>query len=104
MGSTGRAGFAVVDGVTAVALSVWLIAWFERRGNGAQGRVGAAAARGSYAAYVLHPPLLVAVSWALVAVPAPVELKFLIVAALGVPLCFAVGYAATRLPGVSRVR
>ena len=35
--------------------------------------------------------------------PLAPELKFVLVAALGVPACFAVGHAFTRLPGVNRV-
>jgi hypothetical protein len=31
------------------------------------------------------------------------EVKFLLVSLVAVPLCFVVGYAATRLPGVRRV-
>jgi peptidoglycan/LPS O-acetylase OafA/YrhL len=95
--------FAAVTGCVAVASCVWVIAWFERRWNGEPSAMTSAAARGSYAAYVLHPPLLVLLSWLLVAVPVPVEMKFVLVAAAGIPLCFAVGYGVTRLPGVSRV-
>lgn len=95
--------FAAATGCVAVASCVWVIAWFERRWNGEPSAMTSAAARGSYAAYVLHPPLLVLLSWLLVAVPVPVEVKFVLVAAAGIPLCFAVGYGVTRLPGVSRV-
>jgi hypothetical protein len=31
------------------------------------------------------------------------ELMFLVVAAVGVPVCFVAGYAATRVPGISKV-
>lgn len=95
--------FAVIDGAVAVALSIWVMAWFERRWNGPPGRVTAAAARGSYAAYVLHPVPMVLLSWLLAAAALAAELKFVVVAVLAVPLCFAVGYAVTRIPGVSRV-
>jgi hypothetical protein len=36
-------------------------------------------------------------------VPFPPEIKFVVVAAVAVPGCFSVGYALTRLPGISRV-
>jgi hypothetical protein len=95
--------FAVVDGAVAVALSLWAMAWFERRWNGPPTRVTAAAARGSYATYVLHPVPMVLLSWLFAPLEVAPEWKFVAVAALAVPLCFAVGYAVTRLPGVSRV-
>ncbi|HEU4513892.1 MAG TPA: acyltransferase [Nocardioidaceae bacterium] len=101
--SWGTAVFAVIDGAVAVALSIWVMAWFERRWNGPPGRVTAAAARGSYATYVLHPVPMVLLSWLLAPVALAPELKFAVVAALAVPLCFVVGYAVTRIPGVGRV-
>jgi glucans biosynthesis protein C len=36
-------------------------------------------------------------------VPLGAPLKFLVVSVVAVPVCFAVGYALTRLPGVRRV-
>lgn len=101
--SWGTTVFACIDGAVAVALSIWLMAWFERRWNGPPGRVTAAAARGSYATYVLHPVPMVLLSWLFAAAALAPEAKFVVVAVLAVPLCFAVGYAVTRIPGVSRV-
>ena len=37
------------------------------------------------------------------AVPLGAQPKFVLVSVVGVPVCFAVGYAVTRLPGVGRV-
>jgi hypothetical protein len=36
-------------------------------------------------------------------VPLAPELKFVVIGAVGVPACFAVGYWTTRVPGVSKV-
>jgi peptidoglycan/LPS O-acetylase OafA/YrhL len=63
----------------------------------------ARAGRGSYATYLLHPVVLVSVMLAFRPVPLPPELKFLVVSVVGVPVCFVVGYAVTRVPGVGRV-
>lgn len=95
--------FACIDGITAVALSIWVMAWFERRWNGSPGRVTTAAARGSYATYVLHPVPMVLLSWLLAPVAVAPELKLVVVAVLAVPLCFVAGYGVTRVPGVARV-
>jgi hypothetical protein len=37
------------------------------------------------------------------AVPLGPAVKFLLVAALAVPVCFTAGYALTRLPGAARI-
>lgn len=95
--------FALLDGVTAVALAMWVVAWFERRWDAMPSPLMARVARGAYAAYLLHPPALVvlsAVARPLTVVP---EVKFVLVAAAGVPACYAVGYLVSRIPGVRRV-
>jgi glucans biosynthesis protein C len=90
------AALAVLEGLGAVALSLWLVAWFRRRWD-RPGRLLRRAGRGSYAAYVLHPPVLVVLS--LLARPLPVapEGKFVLVAVGGVVAAFAVGVGLTRL-------
>jgi hypothetical protein len=79
-----------------VALSLWVVAWFRRRWD-RHGRLVQCAGRGSDGAYVLHPPVLVALS--LLARPLPVvpEAKFVLVAMTGVVAAFAVGVRLTRL-------
>jgi glucans biosynthesis protein C len=87
---------AVLEGTGAVAVSLWVVAWFRRRWD-RRGRLVQRAGRGSYGAYVLHPPVLVVLS--LLARPLAVapEAKFLLVATLGVVAAFAVGVGLTRL-------
>ena len=63
----------------------------------------AKAGRGSYATYLLHPVVLVSVMLAFRVVPLGAGLKFVLVSVVAVPVCFAVGYVVTRLPGVGRV-
>lgn len=95
--------FATVDGVVAIALSIWVMAWFARRWDGEPNPLTRRAARGSYATYVLHPVPMVLLSWALAGVAVVPEVKLLVLAVVAVPVCFAVGYAVTRLPGVRSV-
>jgi glucans biosynthesis protein C len=94
---------AAVEGVVAIALSLWVVAAVQRRWNALQGRVLARAGRGAYAAYVLHPLVLVLASWAARPLPVVVEVKFLVVAGLGVVGAFTVGWLLTRVPGLRRV-
>lgn len=90
------AALAVLEGSVAVALSLWVVAWFRRRWD-RHGWLVQRAGRGSYGAYVLHPPVLVALS--LLARPLAVapEAKFLLVAMTGVVGAFAVGVGLTLL-------
>lgn len=96
------ASFAALYGVVSVTFSLWCLAWVRRRWP-THGPLMAKAGRGSYATYVVHPVVLVSVMLAFRVVPLGPELKFLLVAVVAVPVCFAVGYAITRLPGVGRV-
>jgi peptidoglycan/LPS O-acetylase OafA/YrhL len=95
--------FAALDGVSAVALCLWVAHWMGRRWNAPLGPWLEPASRSSYAAYLLHPLVLVAISAAARPLPWPPEAKFVLVAAVGVPACFAIGYLFTRLPGVRAV-
>jgi glucan biosynthesis protein C len=97
------AAFAVLEGLGAVALSLWLVAWFRRRWD-RPGRLVRRGGRGSYAAYVLHPPVLVVLSMLARPLPVPPEAKFVLVAASGVVVAFAVGVGVTRLRVVARLR
>jgi glucans biosynthesis protein C len=85
-----------------VALSLWALAWFRRRWDH-QGPLVQRAGRGSYGAYVLHPPVLVVLS--LLARPLAVapEAKFLLVAMTGVVAAFAVGVGLIHLRALARL-
>lgn len=96
------AAFAVLEGLGAVALSLWLVAWFRRRWD-RPGPLAQRAGRGSYATYVLHPPVLVLLSMLARPLPVAPEGKFVLVAATGVAGAFAVGIGVTRLPIVARL-
>jgi peptidoglycan/LPS O-acetylase OafA/YrhL len=94
--------FAILYGVVSISYTLWCLTWLRRRWP-THGPLMTKAGRGSYATYLLHPVVLVSVMLALRAVPLGAELKFVIVSVVTVPVCFAVGYAATRLPGIGRV-
>jgi peptidoglycan/LPS O-acetylase OafA/YrhL len=95
--------FAVLDGAIAVALAVWTVGWFQTRWNAPPGPITATAGRASYAAYVLHPLILIGLSIAARGLPWPPEIKFLIVAAVGILASFAIGHLTVRVPGINRV-
>jgi glucan biosynthesis protein C len=94
--------FAILYGVVSIAFTLWCLAWLRRRWP-THGPLMAKAGRGSYATYLLHPVVLVSVMLAFRVVPLGAGLKFVVVSVVAVPVCFAVGYAVSRLPGVGRV-
>jgi hypothetical protein len=93
---------AVLDGMLAIAWTIWCTAWFQRRWN-RHGSLTAKASRASYATYVLHPLVLTTLMVLFAAVTLTPSLKFLILSVLAVPTCFLVGYALTLVPGVARI-
>jgi glucans biosynthesis protein C len=92
----------VLYGIVSVAVTVWFTALIRARWSG-DGPLRARAGRASYAAYVLHPPLLTAIMVLFASLALAPELKFLVVAVVAVPVCFLAGYAATRVPAISKV-
>jgi surface polysaccharide O-acyltransferase-like enzyme len=93
---------AATEGTMSVALAVWLLAFFQRRHNRG-GPVARAAGRGAFGAYILQAPVLVGMALGLRGLPVAPEVKFLVVAPLGVLLSFALGWGLTRIPGIRRV-
>lgn len=98
----GNVALAPISAVVALAFSVWVLDLFRRHDRPVS-PVGALAARASYAAYLVHPLVLVAISAAARPLPWSPAAKFVLVAVAGVPTVFAVGHVVARLPGVRRV-
>jgi hypothetical protein len=93
---------AVCEAVIAVGLSVWLLGHFQRR-HDRTGRLRSALARAAFGAYVLQAPVLVVLAVALAGVDVQPEVKFLVVAPVGVAASFGLAWVLTRIPGVNRI-
>jgi fucose 4-O-acetylase-like acetyltransferase len=91
----------VLYGIISVAFAVWFTVLIRARWSGG-GPVRACAGRASYATYFLHPLVLTAIMVLFASLALAPELKFLAVAVVAVPVCFLAGYAATRVPGMSK--
>jgi hypothetical protein len=95
-------GFALLDGVIAVTGTLWSLSWLRRRWP-THGVLVGKAARASYATYVIHPLMLTSVMVLFAWVALASEIKFVLVSAAGVAVCFTAGYLLTRVPGISKV-
>jgi peptidoglycan/LPS O-acetylase OafA/YrhL len=92
----------IAEATIAVALSLWLIGWLARRWNH-HGPLARSLGRASFAAYVIHLPVVVTLSAILSTIALVVEVKFVVVAVSGVAVSFAVGWVMTRAPLLSRL-
>jgi hypothetical protein len=79
--------FALLDGVIAVALTLWFVAWVQRRWP-SHGALLERAGRASYATYFIHPLVLTAVMILFASVLLAPVIKFVLVAAVAIPACF----------------
>ena len=95
-------GAAVLYAIISVAFTVWFTALIRARWT-SSGPLRARAGRASYAAYILSDLVITAIAVAFASLALAPELKYLIVAAVAVPACYLIGYAATRVPGISKV-
>ena len=90
--------WAMGEGVLAVSGPIWVLSFVQRHLNGT-GRLRRAAARSSYAAFMLQGPVLVALALALRPIDLPGDVKALFVATLGVVGSFALAWPlVTRTP------
>jgi membrane-bound acyltransferase YfiQ involved in biofilm formation len=94
--------YALWDSITAVGLSLGALVFFRRIFNGS-GRVGEFLSHHSYAVYIIHSPVIVALAVALRDNGLDNMLKFGLVAGVAVVLCFAIAAIIRRIPGVTRV-
>lgn len=90
--------WAMAEGVLAVSGPIWVLAFVQRYLSGS-GRLRRALARGSYAAFMLQGPVLVALALALRPTDLPGDIKALVVATLGI-----MGSFALASPPVTRTR
>jgi hypothetical protein len=94
--------FAALDGLVAVSLTVWFVAWFRDRPH-RRSPLLARAAGASYATYLPHPPVVTSLMVLLAPVALAPEAKFVLVSGAGVAASFTLGYAITRAPGFATV-
>ncbi|WP_274910662.1 acyltransferase family protein [Streptomyces sp. WZ-12] len=93
---------AAWESAFAVGIVLGLTVTFREHLN-RQGRSAAFLSPHAFAVYVLHAPVLVALGHAFGWLHAPAVAKFAVVAALALPLCWALAYAVRRLPHADRV-
>jgi hypothetical protein len=84
-------GPAAFEGILVVTGSVWLLGAAQRRFT-APSRITAACNRSAYAAYLLQAPVLLGFAIAARTLPAPAEIKAVLVAATSIAACFGLGW------------
>jgi glucan biosynthesis protein C len=93
----------VCEATIAVAMSLWVAMWFSRHVI-YDGWLARALGRASYPTYVLHAPVVVALSVALSGVAVAAEVKFVVVASVGVVASYALGWLVTNRSRGRRAR
>ncbi len=86
----------------AAGLSVGLIVAFRELFRGRYRLLNTMAAA-SFAAYLLHPPIVIALQASIAAATLPAFAKFVIVSALGTAAAFIVAHLAGKVPGIRAV-
>jgi fucose 4-O-acetylase-like acetyltransferase len=94
--------YALWEQITGLAMMVGLLVLFRERFN-RQGHLAKEASAASYAAYILHAPVLILFTLAVRDVRIYPLLKFALVALITVPMTFALGAVVRRLPLARRV-
>jgi hypothetical protein len=102
-GTWQSAVYALWDSTFAVGMSLGLIILFRHFFNG-QGRFGRLISRQSYAAYVIHVPIIVIIAAiALQGIHLETLLKFGLAAIIAVPACFGSAYLVRKIPFVDQI-
>jgi glucan biosynthesis protein C len=93
---------AMCEAIFATGVIIGLLVVFRERFD-RQGAFGRFLSAHAYAVYIVHPLVLVALGYAFSWLAAVAIAKFLVVAALAVPLCWLVAYVVRGLPYAKRV-
>ncbi|MCO6450907.1 MAG: acyltransferase family protein [Caldilineales bacterium] len=107
-GSWPSAVYALWDSAFAVGMTLASITFFRHYFND-KSRLGSFLSQQSYAVYVIHSPIIIAIAYALYLVytQAGIDfgplLKFVIATVIIVPVCYIFAYIIRKIPGVSRV-
>ncbi|AOS63954.1 acyltransferase family protein [Actinoalloteichus hymeniacidonis] len=102
LGSLHSLVMAVCESAVAVGLLLALLVLFRDR-LPRQGSRGRFLSERAYTVYFTHALVLVALGYALSGVAAPAVVKFGVLAALGVPLCWLFAHCVRALPGAKKV-
>jgi hypothetical protein len=79
---------ALLEGVLATCVSLWAVAHFRRHEERYYRPLVRRMAPAAYGAFIVHPPILVGLAFAVQPLPVPAELKFLVVLPAGVACSF----------------
>jgi glucan biosynthesis protein C len=93
---------ALWESFMCLSMCIGLIYLFHRRAD-RQGQLARTLSRSAYAAYLLQGPLITLVALAARDIALYPLLKFVLAAAVTVPLCFMLGYLIRKLPYFDRV-
>ena len=97
------AAFSFWESFICLGMCLGLTVLFREKFN-FQGRFSQWMSRNSFAAYLFHTPLLIAVTLALKNLPAPLGVKFILASLLAVPITFVVSaFLRPRIPVLRRV-
>jgi glucan biosynthesis protein C len=101
-GTFESAAYALWDSVFAVGMCLAAITFFRRFFAG-ESSFGSFLSQQSYAVYIIHVPIIVFVAVGLKGIELHAMLKFGLLAAIVIPVCFIVAYILRKIPGVSKV-
>ena len=88
---------ALLEGIIATCISLWVVTHFRRHERRYWRPLVRRMAPSAYGAFIVHPPVLVGLAFALAPVPAPAELKFVALLAGGVAGSFGLAALGRRV-------
>ncbi len=94
--------YSLWEAVVGVGMAMGLLYFFKRKAN-FQGKVFKHLSRATYAAFIIHPLVILPLSYMLKEVPMGPLPKFIAVGLAGVPLCFGAGILLKKIPGLSGI-
>ncbi|MDZ7836584.1 MAG: acyltransferase family protein [Actinomycetota bacterium] len=96
------AAYSLWEAVVGMGLTMGLLYLFKQKIN-LKSRFTSALSASAYAAIIVHPVIVVLLSFSLMEVNLGPEAKFLLVTIVAVPLCFTAGFLLKKIPAVKHI-
>ena len=94
--------YAVWESVMCIAMSLFFLTFFKRRLNRSS-KLSTEASGAAFGIYIMHPPVLIALTIVLANFRSGPMLKFALLASLGIALTFVIASSVRRVPVVNKV-
>jgi len=94
--------YALWEAAISISISICIIYYFKKKFN-RQNNLFASLYKSAYAVFIIHPLIIVPISYSIKGLEIHPLYKFFIIAVIGIPLCFLIGNIIRKIPFLKKI-